>query len=432
MTVEEVGLFLDTYTERYIHTDIHRMQALMQKLGDPQKNVRFVHVTGTNGKGSCSAMTERILREAGYRTGLFTSPHLVDFRERIQVCGEMIPQEDLAEVLTRVADANAELNERVNWFELVTAVALVWFSMQRCDIVVLEVGVGGALDGTNVIDVPDCAVIMNIGLDHTEQLGDTLEKIAAVKAGIIKEGGDAVLYRCPESVERVIEERCEKVGASLTKADFDSIIPVSESLTGQTFHAGGLKNLEIPLLGEHQRKNTAVVLSVIDVLCRKGYHIPEKAVREGLRNVSWPVRMQVMREKPLFILDGGHNPQCIEAVRDSLKTMLRPDQKVVFLTGILKGKDASGMMRILREISRDFVITAPDSYRATSVEELSAIAEQYGCRTTLCPSSEEGVRKASEMAGADGAVCCVGSLYLAGEVLDLFQRETKGNINENA
>ena len=142
--------------------------------------------------------------------------------------------------------------------------------------------------------------------------------------------------------------------------------------------------------------------------------------------------MQVMREKPLFILDGGHNPKCIEAVRDSLKTMLRPDQKVVFLTGILKGKDASGMMRILREISRDFVITAPDSYRATSVEELSAIAEQYGCRTTLCPSSEEGVRKASEMAGADGAVCCVGSLYLAGEVLDLFQRETKGNINENA
>ncbi len=424
MTYQEAVKYLDTYTEKYRHTDIHRMQALMRELGDPQKGMHFVHVAGTNGKGSCSAMTESILRTAGYRTGLFTSPHLIDFRERMRVNGQMISEEELAEVLSEVDAANRRLEERVNWFEIVTAVALVWFYRQNCDVVVLEVGVGGEFDGTNVIDVPDCAVLMNIGLDHTEQLGDTLEKIALTKSGIIKEGGDVVIYRGRASVENIFEKRCREENATLVKADFDSIVPIAETLYGQKFDACGFRCLEIPLLGAHQRKNTAVVLAVIDVLRRKGYCITEENIREGLRNVEWPVRFQIMQEHPLFILDGGHNPQCIEAVRDSLKALLPEGIRLVILTGILKGKDAQGMVEILSDLTKDFVLTSPDSYRARSAEELLELADRCGCHAVVCPDSGEAVRTAIELAGPDGAVCCIGSLYLAGEVLDLFRRKS--------
>ena len=421
MNPKEVNDFLDSYSQLYKHTDIHRMQELMRLLGDPQKGMHFVHVTGTNGKGSFSAMTESILRTAGYKTGLFTSPHLVRFNERMQFCGVEIPDDELAEVMTKVVGANDRMEEKVNWFEIVTAAGLVWFAEKKCDIVVLEVGVGGKLDGTNVIDTPDVAVIMNIGLDHTGQLGDTVEKIAEVKSGIIKENGTAVIYRGKKSVEEVIESRCSEVKATLIKADFDSIELVSENAFRQVFNISNFKNIEIPLIGEHQRKNTAVVLAATEVLRSKGYKITDEDIYNGLKNVSWPGRMQVMAESPLFILDGGHNPQCIEAVKASLSVLLAPGQKLVFLSGILKGKDAEEMLRSLSEMSKDFVLVAPETRRAQTAEELSEIAKAFGCSTTLCDTSPEAIKVSTELAGPDGVVCCVGSLYLAGEVLDYFR-----------
>ncbi len=422
MNIQEVNDFLDNYTQPYKHLGLHRMKAIMNLLGDPQKKMHFVHVAGTNGKGSCSAMTESILRHAGYRTGLFTSPHLIRFNERMQFCGQEISDDELAEVMTVVVEANEKLEEKVNWFEIVTAAGLLWFSWKKCDIVALEVGVGGEFDGTNVIDTPDVAVMMNIGLDHTGQLGDTVEKIAATKSGIIKENGTVVIYRGKESVERIIEDRCAEKNATLIKADFDSIVPVSENSYCQRFHVGEYRDIEIPLIGEHQRKNTSVVLSVIKALRDKGYKISDEDIYEGLRNVSWPVRMQVMRENPLFIVDGGHNPQCIEAVKAGLDNLVAEGQKLVFLTGILKGKDAEEMLRSLSEKSKRFVFVAPETQRAQTADDLSAIAEGYGCECTVCRSVPEAINDSISLAGPDGVVCCVGSLYLAGEVLDYFQK----------
>lgn len=420
MDIKEVNAFLDTYSQIYKHLGLHRMQAIMHLLGDPQKQMHFVHVAGTNGKGSCSAMTESILRHAGYTTGLFTSPHLIRFNERMQVCGVQITDDELAEIMTEVVAANDQLEEKVNWFEIVTAAGLLWFYKKKCDIVVLEVGVGGEFDGTNVIDVPDVAVMMNIGLDHTGQLGDTVEKIATTKSKIIKENGTAVIYRGKDSVEKVIEDRCAEVGARLVKADFDSIVPVSENGLYQVFDVGERKNIQIPLLGEHQRKNTSVVLSVIEVLREKGFEISEEDIYEGLKKVTWPARMQVLQKDPLFILDGGHNPQCIEAVLASLDDMVAPGQNLVFMTGILKGKDAEEMIKSLSGRSKEFVFVAPETKRAQTADDLSAIASEFGCRTTVCGSVPEAVSKSVELAGPDGVVCCVGSLYLAGEVLDYF------------
>ncbi|MBQ8994291.1 MAG: bifunctional folylpolyglutamate synthase/dihydrofolate synthase [Oscillospiraceae bacterium] len=402
------------------------MRSLMHALGDPQKGMHFVHVAGTNGKGSCSAMTESILRQAGYKTGLFTSPHLVRFNERIQVSGKEIPDDNLAEIMTKVVAANDSLEEKVNWFEIVTAAGLVWFRQQECDIVVLEVGVGGEYDGTNVIDVPDVAVLMNIGLDHMEQLGDTVEKIASTKAGIIKENGDVVIYCGKESVEKIFEARCSEKNAVLHKADFQSIVPVSEEVTLQRFHVGNYNDIELPLIGEHQRKNTAVVLSVIDVLKEKGFSICKEDVYKGLRTVVWPARMQILGRDPLFVLDGGHNPQCVEAVRAGLEKVRKPGQKLVFLSGVLKGKDASEMFRILSGVSRSFVLVAPNSYRAQSVDDLFEIIQQYDCEATMCRTLPKAIETAKSMAGSQGIVCCVGSLYLAGEVLVYFDEERAG------
>ena len=420
MNIQEVNVFLDNYTQPYKHLGLHRMKAIMELLGDPQKKMHFVHVAGTNGKGSCSAMTESILRHAGYRTGLFTSPHLIRFNERMQVCGVQITDDELAEIMTEVVAANDQLEEKVNWFEIVTAAGLLWFYKQKCDIVVLEVGVGGEFDGTNVIDVPDVAVMMNIGLDHTGQLGDTVEKIATTKSKIIKENGTAVIYRGKESVEKVIEDRCAEVNARLVKADFDSIVLVSENSFQQTFDVGERKNIQIPLIGEHQRKNTSVVLSVIDVLREKGFEISEEDVYEGLKNVTWPARMQVLQKDPLFILDGGHNPQCVEAVMASLDDLVSSGQKLVFMSGILKGKDADEMIKSLSEQSKDFVFVAPETHRAQTADDLSAIALAFGCNTTVCSTVPEAIQTSISLAGTDGIVCCVGSLYLAGEVLDYF------------
>lgn len=419
--------FMDSYSRVYKHLDITRMQNFMALLGDPQKDLKFVHVAGTNGKGSCSAMTASILTHSGYVTGLFTSPHIISFNERFQVDGELIADDELAEIIGEVKKVNDTLDEdrQINWFEFVTAVAMVYFKRRRCDMVVLEVGVGGEFDGTNVIDVPECAVIMNIGLDHTAQLGNTLEEIASAKAGIIKAGGDVVIYRGSESVEKVFEDKCAEVGACLHKADFSSIRSISSGLEGQVFNACGYNGLRIPLAGDHQLRNAATVLTVILVLQGKGWNITEKNIREGLAETSWPVRFQIVRKDPVFIIDGGHNPQCIEAVQEGLKKLVEPGRNIIFMTGILKDKDTSTMVHLLSSLSKDFVAVTPDSHRAMPAEELAELFGREGASAEVFDSIEDGIERAIEKAGKDGVVCCVGSLYLAGDVLSYFKNKTE-------
>ena len=398
---------------------LERVGALLEKLGDPQKELKFVHIAGTNGKGSCAAMTASVLKAAGYRTGLFTSPYLFRFNERMQLNGEPIPDETLAALVEEIAPIADAMEEHPTEFEIMTALAMLWYAREKADIVVLEVGLGGRFDATNIIDCPEAAVIMNIGLDHTAVLGDTVEQIAFEKAGIIKPGCEVVLYQQAESVEQVVRTRCEALGARLHTADFGQIEPEFDSFEGQVFTYRGTPCV-IPLLGAHQRRNAAVVLEVVEVLRARGWQIEEDAVEHGLYAVSWPARFELVHEEPAFIVDGGHNPQCAETVVENLLHYF-PEQKRVLLIGVLADKDYPRLAEILAPAADAWVCVTPDSDRALPAADLGKELARFGKPVTVCGGIPEGVSTAMEQAGPDGAVCAVGSLYMAGAVRACFQ-----------
>ena len=297
---------------------LERVGELLHRLGDPQKKLKYVHVAGTNGKGSASAMLASVLKAAGYKTGLFTSPYLSRFNERMQINGKEIENDVLADIVSRVKPIAESMDEHPTEFELMTAAALLWYAEEKCGIVVLEVGLGGRFDATNIIDAPEAAVIMNIGLDHTKVLGDTVEKIAFEKAGIIKPGCDVILYQQSESVTDVVRARCEEQGARLHIADFSQIVSEFDSLDGQVFDYKG-DAYAIPLLGAHQLKNAAVAVETVQVLRGRGWKLEQDAVEHGLYAVSWPARFEVVADEPYFVVDGGHNPQCARTVVDNLR-----------------------------------------------------------------------------------------------------------------
>ena len=412
-----------TEAVEYIHSicwmgsrpGLERTYELLRQMGDPQKALKFVHIAGTNGKGSTAAMTASILQKAGYRVGLFTSPCLFKFNERIQINGQQISDEDLAEVVSFVKPLAAAMEDHPTEFELVSCIGFEYFKRKGCDMVVLEVGMGGALDSTNCIDVPEVAVITNIGLDHTAFLGNTLEEIAETKAGIFKEGGSAVIYPNTEGVNAVLEKICNERNMQLRKADFGSLQLKQHSLEGQVFDCGDRKDLRLPLLGQHQLCNAAVVLSVIDTLIEKGWKITEENIREGIACVSWPGRFDIVRRDPLFIIDGGHNPQCIEALVKNIRDYLA-GKRVIGLTGVLADKDYGEMFRPVMELVEQFVCITPPSDRKLEAVELAKHLEKAGAKATPCDTIPQGVKLALEKAGNDGVVLCFGSLYSIADI----------------
>ena len=399
-----------------------RVTALLEKLGRPQDALKFIHIAGTNGKGSCAAMLSSVMKCCGYRTGLFTSPYLARFNERMQVNGKPIGDEALAEIVAQVKPAADAMEDHPTEFEMMTAAAFLWFKQEKCDIVVLETGLGGRLDATNVIAAPEAAVIMNIGLDHTQILGDTVEKIAAEKAGIIKPGCDCVLYRQQESVMDVVRERCAALGAGLHIADFDQIHSEFDSLFGQSFTYRG-EVYALPLLGANQLRNAAVVLELVEVLRRRGWALDQSDVEHGLYAVSWPGRFELVNDEPCFIVDGGHNPQCAQTVAENLRSYF-PDSRRVLLVGVLKDKDYAGIFDALDPVADEYVCIAPDSVRALPAEELGKFLEKYGKDVTVCESIKDGVSMALDIAGddPDTMICAVGSLYSVGEIRACFEK----------
>ena len=353
-----------------------RVGALLEKLGNPQKGLKFVHIAGTNGKGSCAAMAASVLKAAGYRTGLFTSPYLYRFNERMQINGRRIDDEALAELVTELRPlADAMVEDHPTEFELITAAALLWYSRERCDIVVLEVGLGGRFDATNIIGAPEAAVIMNIGLDHTGVLGSTVEQIAMEKAGIIKPGCACVLYEQQESVEAVVKKRCAECGVPLRVADFNEIRREFDSLEGQVFSYKG-ESYAIPLMGEHQLRNAAVVLEVVEALRGRGWKLPHEDVEHGLYAVNWPARFELIHSEPLFVVDGGHNPQCAETVRDNLMNYFS-NRRRVLLVGVLADKDYAALTKILNAAADEYICVTPNSDRALPAEALAEHLRRY-------------------------------------------------------
>ena len=394
---------------------LERIGELLEKLGNPQEGMKFVHVAGTNGKGSCASMLASVMKAAGYKTGLYTSPYIYQFNERMQINGKPIGNEALAEVVSCVQPVADAMDEHPTEFELMTAAALLWYKKEKCDIIVLEVGLGGRFDATNIIAAPEVAVIMNIGLDHTGILGETVEKIAFEKAGIIKPGCECVIYEQNESVEAVIRDRCEKADVKLTAADFSSIEPEFNSLDGQAFSYKG-DSYAIPLLGAHQRRNAVVVVEAVEALRRRGWEIEQSDLEYGMYSVFWPARFEVLAEDPYFVVDGGHNPQCATTVVENLADYFI-GMKHVMLVGVLADKDYDTLFKILNLAADEYICVTPKSPRALPAAELAAHLEKYGKPVISCDTIEDGVFAAIDRAReCEGMVCAVGSLYMAGDI----------------
>lgn len=415
MTGQEAVAYIHSFQWQRHAPGLERVRALLRALGDPQKGMKFVHVAGTNGKGSTCAMLASILEAAGYRVGLNTSPYLEDFRERIQINGRMIPEETLGALVEEIRPVAEAMADHPTEFELITAIALLYFQRERCDIAVLEVGLGGALDASNVIDVPEAAVLAAMGLDHTAVLGPTMADIAAAKAGIIKPGGTVVsLGGCPEA-DTVFRRVCREQGARLTEADASRLGACRVSLSGTEFELTPYGPLRLGLIGAYQLQNALLAVTAAEALRDKGWAIGEEAIRTGLAAARWPGRMEVIRPAdPVILLEGAHNPQGAAAAAQTLRQLF-PDRKLVLLLGMLADKDVTGVLEAVVPLAEAVVTVTPPSPRAMDAE---ALRQRLPYRTPgcACLTVEEGVQVAVMAAGVGGAVCALGSLYMSGAV----------------
>lgn len=419
MTLDETLDFIHSVKWRGSKPGLSRTRELMEKLGSPQKRCRFIHIAGTNGKGSTSAMLASVLTKAGYRTGLYTSPYLFRFNERMVIDGVPISDDELCRLAEKIRPLAESMPDRPTEFEIVTAIGMEFFASHQCDYVVLEVGMGGRLDSTNIIDSPEVAVMTRIGLDHTRELGDTIEEIAVEKAGIIKPGCTVAAYEQEKSVMDIFMNVCVERGAGFRAAQFSEIKEISFSRDGQTFSYKGADNINLPLLGRHQLRNAAVVLECIEALRDRGAEISSRAVTEGLASVVWPARFEIVSRSPWFVVDGGHNPQCMETVRDNLLEYF-PDMRRVLLVGVLADKDYDEMFSTLIPIADEFVTVTPDNPRALDAGELAGFLRARGKRAQSCGTIEQGVAKAVSIADENTVVCAVGSLYMSGAVRACF------------
>lgn len=421
MNTQEAIDYIENYTWSTTRLGLDRTRELLRRLGDPQKQLRFIHVTGSNGKGSTCAILDSVLRRAGYRTGLYTSPYICEFSERIRVDGENIPGEALAAITERVRAVADAMEDHPSQFELVTAIAMIYFLEAGCDIVVLEVGMGGALDSTNVIDAPEVAVFTNIGLEHTEYLGHTIEEIAATKGGIIKPGCNVVVYDTDRAAITTLSRICMDRRVPMRVADFGNIKPFSHNLHGQELEWKHSLKLHLPLLGEHQLHNLNVALEVIDVLRLRGFRITDEDITEGVGTVRWPARFEVLSFDPLFILDGGHNPQCADAMAHILSDYL-PDTKVTFLMGVLADKDYNAMLDSVTPYAARFVCVTPESPRALAGQELAGLLKSRGYDAQAREDIADAILTARSY---PDPVVAFGSLYMSGAILKYFSEQTE-------
>lgn len=415
MTYDEAMDYIHHVTWRGSRLGLERTSELLSRIGNPHRKLKFVHVAGTNGKGSTCAMIAKTLSLAGYQTGLYISPFINRFNERIQINGQQISDEELAQITSFIKPHAEAMADHPTEFELITVIAFEYFLRSKADIVVLEVGMGGELDSTNVIDAPELAVITNIGLDHTRELGPTITDIANAKAGIIKPDCDVLIYDQNPEADAVFQSACAARGARLHITDHSRISNVTASLNALTFDCAPYGALSCGLIGTYQAKNAAVAITAIELLQQKGWTISEQNLKDGLYTVQWPARFELMCRNPIFIADGGHNPQGIQAVAESLNKHF-PNQKITFLIGIMADKDISQMIDALTPLAKEFIAVTPNNPRALHADVLTAMLSERGLSAVSCDRVAEGVRLAIELTGPNGIVCALGSLYMLGDV----------------
>ena len=404
---------------------LHRIRALMKALGDPQDQLKYVHVAGTNGKGSTCTMIASILRESGYRVGLYTSPYLVKFHERIAVNGELISDEDLLRISQDTEAATETLTlpqgEHIGEFEFVTAVAFQYFLEQQCDIVVLETGLGGSFDATNVIKAPEVAVITSISLDHVAVLGDTLEKIAHAKAGIIKQGSSVVsAYGQHPIVEAVLREHCLELivpepPRSLTRDVKMKTFIYKNDVYATTLH------------GNYQIGNAATSIETVKVLGSRGFWITQNDIINGIKNAKIAARMEIVCNDPMIIIDGGHNEDGVRATVETLYSDLCKEYTLVI--GMVADKAVDACVQQFSTIAKRMIVTCPNNDRALSVQELSKIAQQYCSDVNSFDSLKEALDSVLSTSRSDDKIMICGSLYLAGEAKEYFAKRQNSAVS---
>ena len=420
MTYEEAIEYIHGISWCFCKPGLQRIGELCRRLGHPEKDLKFIHVAGTNGKGSFCSMSESVLRVAGYRTGLYTSPYIREFNERMQVDGENISNDELADITEYIRPIADSMEDKPTEFELITAVAFEYFKRHECDVVVLEAGLGGRLDSTNIIRNPLLSVITGIALDHTAILGDTVEAIAAEKAGIIKDGAPVLYGGTDEAAARVIEVTANERGSKFIQVDYKRLQNIRADLDGSVFDYGERRDMAIKLLGLYQPKNAAVVLEAIDVLKRLGLDIPETAVRKGLARAVWHARFERVCDDPLIIFDGAHNPQGIGQAVESIKHYFGV-RKVCLLTGVLRDKDYSEISGMLATVAERAFTLTPDSPRALSSKEYAEVLSRAGILAEPYDTVEQAFLAAKSYAKKQGIpLVCLGSLYVYASLYPLF------------
>ncbi|MFX4261597.1 bifunctional folylpolyglutamate synthase/dihydrofolate synthase [Pelotomaculum propionicicum] len=431
MNFDEAMDYLRGLTKFGINLGLGRIEELLKRLGDPHRSgLNIVHIGGTNGKGSTTAMLSEIMSEAGYRVGAFTSPHLHSYTERYRINGARIKPERAAALLTELRphlDAMvAEGHEHPTEFEVGTALAFLYFSREKVDCLLLEVGLGGAIDSTNV--APSVlSVITNVAMDHMDYLGHTIKEIAAVKAGIIKPGTPVVTAAAGEGLQ-VIEKVCGEKGCRLTRVGQElTWEPISHSLSGQSFSVTGQKglyeNLTIKLLGRHQLVNAVTAIAAAENLSDTGMPVNAGAVYKGLASALWPGRLEIFNRKTLTIIDGAHNFEGARSLKQALEDYF-PDKNIVLVMGMLADKERARVVGELVPGARAVVVTRPDSPRSGDWRHLAELAGRYAADIYLEEDVGEALNKAGTLAGPKDLVCVTGSLYMVAEARErLLQQE---------
>ena len=414
-------------TIEYIHSvswkgsrpGLERISELCAKLGHPEDSLRFIHVAGTNGKGSVCRMLSCILEDAGYRTGLFTSPFVEDFNERIMFNGENITNEELAEVTSYVRQFADKMDDSPTEFELITAVALEYYKRKRCNFVVFECGLGGRLDSTNIINTPVLSIITGIDLDHTALLGGTTAEIAREKAGIIKNGSPVLFGEGNSDAERVVHEVAAERGSEFCKTDFLEISNIKTDLDSTSFDFGG-SHVNIRLHGLYQTRNAATVLTAVDILRKQGIIIGDGAIYSGLGRAEWKARFEILSRDPLVIYDGAHNPQGISGAVENIRQYLSPltaDGQIVVLMGVMADKDHEKMIKMLAPLTAYAVTVMPHNARSLDSGEVEREFELYGVAGKSFTDVNDGVAAAvDEALRTKRPLIALGSLYMYADV----------------
>ena len=441
MTYKEARVYLDEMSKYGSVLGLDTIRGLLRELGNPQESLKFIHIAGTNGKGSVLAYTSTILSEAGYRIGRYVSPTVISYLERIQMNGRWISEEEFAELTEKVKEAIARLKAAgeslPTVFETETAIAFLYFRKMNCDFVVLETGLGGELDATNIVKNTVCAVFATISRDHLGVIGNTLEEIAQTKAGIIKNGCAVVSAQQKETVSEILKKRAEASDCSYREADLSRFLVEKEDYHGIRFSYKEYKNLRGSLAGECQIANLATALEVIRTLNALGISVPETAVRKGLEETRWPGRFTFLMEHPVFLVDGAHNEDAAQKLRMSMERYF-PGRRLILILGVFKDKEYEKIASILCPLAQQvYTVDLPNAERTLPAEKLAECAKKYCLQTAAAGRIEDAVEKAmkaaeragqrtadSETSAAEGepVILACGSLSYLGDVIRLVEK----------